>query len=77
MDKRIKGGTNVNKTNINDIIENAVTFKVYTKFGDKFPDLNQDKFEFLTDKLIKISIGYKKYAYIDIGAINRIDVTEV
>jgi hypothetical protein len=77
MDKRIKGGTNVNKTNINDIIENAVTFKVYTKFGDKFPDLNQDKFEFITDKLIKISIGYKKYAYIDIGAINRIDITEV
>ena len=77
MDKRIKGGTNVNKTNINNIIENAVTFKVYTKFGDKFPDLNQDKFEFITDKLIKISIGYKKYAYIDIGAINRIDITEV
>ena len=66
----------MNKTNVNDIIENAILFTVYTKWGDKFPELNPDKLTFLTDKLIQITIGYEKYAYIDIGSVTRIDVTK-
>lgn len=76
MDKRIKRGDNVNKTNVNEIIAEATLFTIYTKWGDKFPNINQDKLKFLTDKLIQIPIGYEKYAYIDIGSVIRIDTTK-
>lgn len=67
----------MNKTNVLSIIENALLFEVHTKFGYTAKELNQDKFEFLTDKLIKITEGHKTYTYIDIGAIDRITVKEV
>ena len=67
----------MNKTNIQNIIENAILFDIHTKFGYTATDLNQDKFEFITDKLIKITEGYKTYTYIDIGAIDRIKVKEM
>ena len=66
----------MNKTNILQIIENALLFEVHTKFGYSAKDLNKDKFEFITDKLIKITEGYKTYTYIDIGAIDRVTVKE-
>lgn len=66
----------MNKTNILMIIENAILFDVHTKFGYTAKELNQDKFEFVTDKLIRITEGYKTYTYIDIGAIDRITVKE-
>lgn len=66
----------MNKTNVNDIIENALLFEVHTKFGYKKSDINKDKFEFVTDKLIRITEGHKTYTYIDIGAIDRITVKE-
>lgn len=66
----------MNKTNILTVIENAVLFEVHTKFGYIAKDLNQDKFEFVTDKLIRITEGYKTYTYIDVGAVDRITVKE-
>lgn len=66
----------MNKTNVQDIIKNALLFEVHTKFGYTAKELNRDKFEFITDKLIKITEGYKTYTYIDIGAIDRITVKE-
>lgn len=66
----------MNKTNILKIIENALLFDVHTKFGYAAKDLNRDKFEFITDKLIRITEGYKTYTYIDVGAIDRITVKE-
>lgn len=67
----------MNKTNVLMIIENAVLFEVHTKFGYVARELNQDKFEFVTDKLIKITEGHKTYTYIDIGAIDKITVKEI
>lgn len=66
----------MNKTNVNEIIQDAILFTVYTKWGDRFPELNQDKLTFLTDKLIQITLAHEKYAYIDIGSVTRIDVTK-
>ena len=66
----------MNKTNILTVIENAVLFEVHTKFGYTAKDLNQDKLQFVTDKLIKIAEGYKTYTYIDVGAVDRITVKE-
>lgn len=66
----------MNKTNILNIIENAILFDIHTKFGYTAKELNQNKFEFITDKLIRITEGYKTYTYIDIGAIDKITVKE-
>ena len=67
----------MNKTNINEIIKDAILFEIHTKFGYTKQELNQDKFEFVTDKLIRITEGYKTYTYIDIGSIDRITVKEM
>ena len=67
----------MNKTNVLSIIENALLFEVHTKFGYTAKELNQDKLEFVTDKLIRITEGYKTYTYIDVGAIDKITVKEV
>lgn len=67
----------MNKTNVLEITKNALLFEVHTKFGYTARELNHDKFEFVTDKLIRITEGYKTYTYIDIGAIDRITVKEV
>lgn len=66
----------MNKTNVLTMTENAIVFDLYTKFGHSFKELNQSKLEFITDKQIKITVGHKKYAYIDVGSIIRIDVME-
>lgn len=66
----------MNKTNIQNIIENALLFEIHTKFGYTAKELNNDKFEFITDKLIRITEGHKTYTYIDIGAIDKITVKE-
>ena len=67
----------MNKTNVLSIIENAVLFDIHTKSGYAAKELNQNKFEFIGDKIIKITEGYKTYTYIEVGSIDRIKTKEV